>query len=392
MADAATGIFWLSLIIVFYTYIGYPLVLMLLVAIRKIFSAKTRPENTALHEVTLIVAAYNEQDIIEEKIKNTLGIDYPSPLLKVIFVTDGSTDATNAIIAKYPQLMLLHEPQRKGKLAAINRAMSHVQTPFVIFSDANGFLNPGCIKSIMRHYACPNVGGVTGEKKVTGRNGAVGEGEGLYWRYESLLKRLDSDLNTVVGAAGELFSLRTGLYTLLNTDVIIEDFVQSLMLCRKGYKVRYERAAYSEERPSSHIRDEMERKIRISAGGFQAMVLLKELFNIFRYPLTGFQFISHRVLRWTITPVALVSLLISSMILYAQTGNLWYGAGALAQVLFYLAALIGWKQALNHQKQPLFYLPFYFSFMNFCVFAGFYRYIRNRQSATWTKAVRTGKI
>ncbi len=225
-------------------------------------------------EISLVVTAYNEESIIKEKILNTLSLDYPEDKLKIIFITDGSTDSTPYIIGSYPRITLLHHSERKGKLAAMNRVIEHINTEYVIFSDANTLLNPDCIKKIVPHYANALTGGVSGEKKVSSSNNAV-SGEGIYWKYESFLKKLDSELYTTVGAAGELFSIRTSLYTPLPENTIIEDFVQSLLLCMKGYKVKYEPLAFSQEKASLTITDEMERKIRISAGAFRAMGLLK---------------------------------------------------------------------------------------------------------------------
>lgn len=390
MPLAAEYIFWISLFIVFYTYAGYPLLLGFLVWIKS--SLRKKPEinvNNDLPAVTLIISAFNEQDVIAAKIANTQALDYPKSRLNVICITDGSTDNTMSIVSEHSAFKLLHEPERKGKLAAMNRAMRYVETGIVIFSDANGFINRDAIKYIVGHYANPKVGGVTGEKKIRQRgSGAVAGGEGLYWQYESTLKHLDSKLFTVVGAAGELFSIRTELYTVLPENIIIEDFVQSLLLCKKGYVVRYEPAAFSEEQASGHLIDEMERKIRISAGGFQAMRLVSGLLNVFRYPVVCFQLVSHRLLRWTACPVALLLMPVASLTVYLATGSFFYGIVTVLQLMFYISALTGWYHALQNKKHPYFYLPFYFVFMNYCVFAGFFRYLGGRQDVRWRKASR----
>lgn len=232
MSEATAYIFLVSVIIIIYTYAGYPLLLSILVKVKYLLK---RPEDAAnehvLQPVTLIVAAFNEEEIIEEKIQNTLSLDYPSHLLHFLFITDGSTDKTPSIVAGYPQITLMHQEQRRGKLSAMNRAMQFVETPYVIFSDANGMLNSGAVKKLMSHYTDPKAGGVAGEKKIRLHAAeTVATGEGAYWRYESAIKKLDSRLYTVVGAAGELFSIRTHLYKPLPENIIIEDFVQSLLL------------------------------------------------------------------------------------------------------------------------------------------------------------------
>lgn len=175
---------------------------------------------------------------------------------------------------------------------------------------------------------------------------------------------------------------------MLPENVIIEDFVQSLLLCQKGFVVKYEPSAYSLETASLSLHEEMERKIRISAGGFQAMALLKNLFNIFRYPLVSFQFISHRVLRWTLCPLSLIALFISTWGLFGLIGDTKWAVFGLLQGVFYFFAVLGYWLALQNKRNPAFYLPFYFAFMNFCVFAGFWRHMTKRQEAIWKKAAR----
>ncbi len=199
-----------------------------------------------------------------------------------------------------------------------------LNTPFIIFSDANTLLNSASVREIVKHYADPRVGGVAGEKKIISeeKDKAVAAGEGIYWKYESFLKRLDSEFYSVVGAAGELFSIRTSLFHEVPPDTIIEDFVQSLQLCKDGWLVRYEPNAYATESASSSMQEEQKRKVRIAAGAFQAMIILRDLFNVFRYPILSFQFISHRILRWTLCPLCLVTGLITNFLLvYNKRGS-----------------------------------------------------------------------
>ncbi|MBL7699544.1 MAG: glycosyltransferase family 2 protein [Chitinophagaceae bacterium] len=390
MLPVAETIFWLSLGILLYTYVGYALILLILTSVKKWIKSTTLPDTIKYEAVTLVVAAYNEENFIEEKINNCLSLDYPGDKIKFIFVTDGSTDNTTAIIKKFSSIFNLHNDERRGKVAAVNRAMNMVDTPYVIFSDANTLLNRNSILEMMKHYSDEKVGGVAGEKKVIpgNANNSVGKGEGLYWRYESFLKKLDSRMYSVVGAAGELFSMRTELYTQISDDTILDDFVQSLTLCSNGYVVRYEPDAFSQEQASVSIKDEMERKVRISAGGFQAMILLKNLFNVFRYPVLSFQYISHRVFRWTLAPLALIALFLASIAAWYLGGHIFYGYFALAQALCYAFAVAGWLMAASDRQPGPFYLPFYFTFMHLCVFGGFARFVLGKQTANWKKAVR----
>jgi len=390
MPDVDVILFRACFFILFYTYAGYPLMVFILVKTRNFTGKKQNFPPGECLPVTLVIAAYNEEKIIEKKIRNCLDLNYPPGLLEVLFVTDGSSDNTFNILNEYKGITVLHIPERQGKPSALNRAMIRVTTPIVVFSDANTLLNKDAIKHITGHYANPEVGGVAGEKRIMKEgSGTVKRGEGLYWRYESGLKKLDSSLKSVVGAAGELFSVRSNLYTPLPDNTIIEDFVQSLLVCVKGSVVRYEPRAWAEENASLSVRDEMERKIRISAGAFQAMGMLKMLFNIFKFPVISFQFISHRIVRWTICPLALVILPICSVILYIRTGSILYGMVTFLQLILYVSAACGWWYAVRNRHIKIVYPLFYFVFMNFCVFAGLVRFLRKKQSVLWKRAERS---
>lgn len=385
-------LFWFSLFIVFYSYIGYGILLYLLVRLKRAFTAKTgKLSNIAFEpEVTIVVSAFNEEDFIERKIQNTFQLNYPIEKLKIIFITDGSSDNTPTIIKKFNGIELLHQPERRGKVAAMNRAMKFVATPFVIFSDANTLLNADCVKEIVKHYADPKVGGVAGEKKVISQTDsmAAGVGEGLYWKYESFLKKMDAAFYSVVGAAGELFSVRKDLFEDAGEHVIIEDFVQSLKICMKGYIIQYEPNAFAMESSSASMKDEQKRKIRISAGAFQAMIIVRDLFNIFKYPVLSFQFISHRILRWTLCPVCLVLLFASNIMIVVQEASPFYFWFLGAQLVLYLIAIIGWIFANRNIMIKVLYVPYYFLFMNISVFIGFARFLKKKQSVMWEKAAR----
>lgn len=383
-------LFYISFFILFYNYIGYGILLYLLIKIKRLIKGTPPPAPVYEPGVTLLVAAYNEETHIREKIQNTLSLDYPADKCHFIFITDGSTDRTMDIIREEPRIQLLHIPDRKGKTAAINRAMPFVTTPIVIFCDANTMLNKEAISNIVKHYADENTGGVAGEKKVLGKeNGGAASTEGIYWKYESYLKKLDAELYSVVGAAGELFSIRTALFQPVEERVVLDDFIISLRINMKGYRIAYAPDAYAMEDPSFSIREEHKRKIRISAGGFQSIVMLKGLLNFFKYPVLSFQYISHRVLRWTLSPLSLPILLITNILLTFYTNDVFYKLILAAQLLFYALGLAGYVQALNQKKSKLSYIPFYFLFMNVAVFQGFARYLRNKQSAAWEKSKRS---
>ncbi len=389
--------FWACLGLVFYTYLGYGLVLYLLLKVRNLFSKRPVSadlKDDKLPKVTFVVAAYNEQDYIEDKIRNNLAFDYPKDKIQFLFVTDGSNDRTPDLIEQfdYPEGVnwkLYHSPERRGKIAAVERIMEFVDTPITIYTDANTDVNPEAIRKIVRHYSDPTIGAVAGEKRISMdiKDAANAAGEGFYWKYESLLKKWDAQLYSVVGAAGELFSIRTDLYTPVPPDTIIEDFFLTLTISRKGYRVMYEPEAYAVENSSASIHEELKRKIRIAAGGLQAIYRLSPLLNIFKYGLLTFQYVSHRVLRWTLTPIALPILLIINTIL-AVKGYPFFKIMLVLQVLFYLAALVGYLLERQKIKFKAFFIPYYFCVMNYAVYRGFLRIISGNQSVMWEKAKR----
>lgn len=386
-------LFWISLFIAFYTYVGYGILLFIIIKIKRtIYGRKqiTDPEYSLLPECTLVIAAYNEADIIREKIENTLALKYPAGKLKVLFVTDGSTDNTPDIIAEYPQIKLLHKPGRSGKIVAVHRAMEYVDTEIVVFTDANTMLNDEAMVKICRHYADRTVGAVAGEKrvKIEATDDASAAGEGFYWKYESALKKWDSELFTVVGAAGELFSVRRDLYRPVSDDTILDDFMISMLIAEKGYRIVYEPDAYAIESASANVSEELKRKVRIAAGGIQSVIWLKGLFNIFKYPLLSFQYISHRVLRWTVTPFFMILAFITNILIVAGPGGWIYLLMLAGQVLFYGLAILGFIMEKRQIRVKALFVPYYFCVMNYAVLAGIVRYYKGSQSAAWDKAQR----
>lgn len=382
--------FWILLFVIFYSYLGYGITLVLMLRIKKLFTkTKSLEEKPLQPEVTMLIAAYNEAAYLKEKVENTLAIDYPREKLKIVFVTDGSDDGSHDILGAYEGISVYHQAPRVGKIGAINRGMDFVTTPIVIFSDANAMLNKEVVKEMVKHYQNENVGCVAGEKRILKKefDTASGAGEGIYWKYESGLKKMDSDLNSAIGAAGELFSIRTSLFEPVEKDTLLDDFIISMRIAARGYKIVYEPGAYASESASASIADEMKRKIRICAGGLQSIVRLKGLLNPFKYGLLSFQYVSHRVLRWTLVPLflALIIPLNYTLMLYKQGiyTLLLYG-----QVGFYAAALLGWFLEQRSLRNKLVFVPFYFSIMNIAAFRGFFRYMKGKQSVLWERANR----
>ena len=375
-----TTLFWLCLAIVVYTYVGYGLILYLLVFIKRL-AIKAKPladiTDDCLPEVTLMVCAYNEEDIISEKMSNTHSLDYPADRLHLVWVTDGSTDNTNSILSTYPDVKIVFSPERRGKSAALKHGIKEVSTEIVMMTDANTMLNPEAIREIVRLMQDPKVGCVSGEKKVMAKSDSdeAAQGEGLYWKYESTLKRLDSELYSAMGAAGELCVIRRQLMTDIPDDTLLDDFVISMEIVRMGYKIAYTSKAFAMEYGSADLHEESKRKRRIAAGGLQSSWRLRSLMNPLRHPVVAFQFVSHRVLRWTITPVCLFALIPLNTILVLSSEGIIYTIIWILQILFYASALAGMR------------ISKYFVFMNLNVFRGM-AYLLNNTSGTWEKAKR----
>lgn len=391
---ALTSLFYFSLLLVFYTYIGYGILLWLLVQIRELFRPKRQSVVPGeLPEVTLFIAAYNEEEMVEEKMANCLALDYPAERLRILWVTDGSTDLTNEKLKAYPGVEVHFQPERRGKTAAINRGMTFVKSPVVLFTDANTLINPAALKEMVKAFTDPKTGCVAGEKRIAvkEKDTASSGGEGAYWRYESLLKELDSRLYSTMGAAGELFAIRTHLFRELPVDTLLDDFVLSLQIAAEGYRIHYCKEAYAVESASLNMQEEEKRKVRIAAGGLQSVWRLRRLLNPFRHGWLTFQLLSHRVLRWTITPVALFLLLPMNLLLLLQRVEpAWFfQLTALLQVLFYLAAWLGSYLAHRAIKNKLLFIPYYFLFMNLNPFKGAVYLCRFNGNATWEKAKRS---
>jgi poly-beta-1,6-N-acetyl-D-glucosamine synthase len=378
--------FWIMLGIAFYAYLGYGILLYLLVKIKNLIVKKPNFIHQELPEVTLLVAAYNESDYVVDKVKNTIEQNYPSDKLKIVFVTDGTTDDSIEKLKSFEQVKVYHSHERKGKMAAINRVMPLIESPITVFTDANAMLNTDAIRSMVEHFVNPKVGVVAGEKqilKVSENNAEVGEG--LYWKYESFLKKLDSELYSTVGAAGELYAIRTSLFQTLETDTLLDDFVLSLRICSKGYVTAYEPSAKAMETASLNIAEELKRKVRISAGGIQSVLRLQTLLNPFKHGWLTFQYLSHRVLRWTLVPVFLVLMPIVNLFLL---DNPFYQLSLFLQVAFYSLAILGYVFEKKGKKFKALYVPYYFSFMNYAAILGFKRFYSNQQAVTWEKAAR----
>ena len=391
-------LFWTAAFVIFYTYGGYGLFVFIFLKLRSLFGSSVNiPDQLTekdLPEVCLIIAAYNEKEYVDQKIQNSLSLDYPPGKIKIIWVNDGSDDGTPELVARYPEVMLLHNPKRSGKIEGMNRGVEHSTAPILIFSDANTMLSLNSLKAVVRHFQDKTVGCVAGEKqfyKVKNQPVAA-TGEGFYWRIESWLKQLDYQFYSTIGATGELFAIRRELFHRVEPDTLLDDFMISMRAAQQGFRVAYEPAAVAVEHGSSNVKEELKRKVRIAAGCYQSMFRLKKLLNPFFHFRLFFQYVSHKVLRWTLAPLALPVLFLSGIVLAASkdpfsTSSIYFVLLVL-QLAFYLLAFFG-SLTQNHPVRARFiYAPFYFTAMNYAMYKGFFRFLKGKQTVLWEKAQR----
>lgn len=384
--------FWILFALFFYAYFGYALLLYAItrfIPIKK--SLNLPPDKQKWPEVTLFITAFNEMDILDQKIKNSLNLDYPSEKLKIVFVTDGSSDGSPEYLASIDGLTVYHQAERKGKINAMNRGMGFVTSEVVVFTDANTSLNKEAIQLIAAQFTDSEVGCVAGRKKVLSgdKSGAAGAGEGLYWRFESWLKKLDARFFAPVGAVGELFSIRRSLFEPVLPDTILDDMVISFKIMEKGYRLTYVPGAIASETASFNMNEELKRKIRIAAGGLQTMFRVKHLLNPFRHPRLSFQFFSHKVSRWTFAPWCFFLLYPINLLLVLKVDETYFWTMLfILQNTFYLLALLAKTSNNTSPIMKIAQLPYYFVAINYATIKGQFRYFKGKQPAAWDKAKR----
>jgi cellulose synthase/poly-beta-1,6-N-acetylglucosamine synthase-like glycosyltransferase len=389
-------VFWALLFIIVYTFVGYALVLFVLLKIKKTVSPKKvwEIDNTYEPDVCMFVTAFNEKDYVKQKVENSFSLDYPKEKIQYLWITDGSNDGTPDLLGKYDLLEVHHLPERRGKMHAMNRGVKFVKAPIIIFSDTNTILGKQSIREIVAQFSNSKTGCVAGEKRIVEKDAdsAAGAGEGLYWKFESWVKKMDAELNSAVGAVGELFAIRTDLFEDVEEDALLDDFMISLRIAQKGYHIAYTPNAFAEETASLNVKEELKRKIRIAAGGIQTIFRLKGLLNPFRYGVLSWQYISHKVLRWTLAPVSLILIFpVNLSIVWQQNG--WadvgfYTIALYTQLLCYFLALVGWYFENKQLRFKLLFIPYYFASINYAAIRGIFRYFKGNQPVNWEKSKR----
>lgn len=385
--DVGAFVFWVSIGILFYAYLGYPLALFIIIKLLPSEGSVTSKGKT-WPKVSILIAAYNEEKVIKSKMENCLGLDYPSELLDIWIASDGSSDCTNEIVKEYVKsnhrVHLLEFP-RSGKSGAINKAILQIKSEIVVFSDANTEYDPNSIKKLILHFAHPQVGCVCG--RLVYRNpGEVlsGKGESFYWRYETALKKLESKIGYIAGANGAIYAIRRLLFEPLPTKTINDDFTVSMKIVEKGFKSLYEENALAYEDVAPNMESEFKRHVRDGAGHYIAIGYLLKLLNPF-LGVRSLIYWSHRIFRW-VAPFILILAFIINLFLI---NSFFYHKLFFIQVIFYVIALIGLFSVRKNKKLPFFmYIPFYFCNLNAALLCGFIRVITGVQKTTWESTAR----
>ena len=382
-----TSLFLFFVGMIGYTYAGYPALLALLARGKR---PSPPPDFAAeLPTVTLLIAAYNEEIVISDKLKNSLALDYPADKLQILVTADGSDDQTPQAVAKFAaqQVELCYRPERMGKMAAINRAMPLARGEIVLFSDANNMYDEQVIRELIRPFFNPQVGATTGAKSILKGDGALGDSEGMYWKYESFLKKQETTIGCSTGVAGEIFAIRRELFEPAPDGIINDDYYMAMRLIKQGYNVIYVPTARSYERISLSAQDEVTRRTRIIAGRYQAISLGGDLLPFDR-PLVTWQIVSHKFLR-PLVPFAMIGALLTNLaaLFFAPHKKGWTVAASM-QANFYGLAVVGNLVTVKGVLGKLLYLPTFLVNSNWAALSGLLRFLRGGQSTLWKRAQR----
>ena len=374
-------VFWSAATLIVYVYAGYPLLLGLVRALggaRRVAVGEHRPP------LTLIVSAYNEAEIIGEKIANSLSLDYPADRLEVLVVSDCSSDATDAIVAGVsdPRVRLIRMAERGGKTLGLNAAAREARGEILVFSDANAIYLRDALVNLTRNFADAQVGAVIGESTYSAAEGGADEEESLYWKYEIAIKRLESAIGSVVGGDGAIYAIRKALYRPMRADAL-SDFVNPLQIVRGGHRCVYEPAARSVEKAAGDFDREFRRKVRIVNRAWRAMMSMKDLLNPLRHGLFAFEIISHKLLRWLV----LLFMALALGANFALAGSGWFYAATLTvQLAVYLLVAVAYPLRQKVQLPRLLAVPFYFVMVNIASARGIVEAYLGKTYTTWTTA------
>jgi len=390
--------FWVSVAAVAYHYVGYPFLLFILSVLSQarsdlLYLVRRRSRRCERHtnyvpRVALLISVYNEEAVIQAKVKNTLKIDYPAEQFEVLFGLDAPSDSTARLLdeVRSSRFNIVHFQSRRGKLAVLRDLAQRTSADILVFTDANTMLERNCIHNLARHFADPQVGAVSGEEVRVVAAGTDPSAASLYWCYESAVKVLESRLNCSLGGNGSALAVRHSLFH-PRQQSIVEDFQIPLEIRFKGYRVVYDPEAVAIEEIAPTFSTQFARRVRISAGNYQTLFGNLEYLN----PLKGFlafSFFSHRVLRWLVPMFLMVAFGCSLAMITRPEFEIL----AAVQFVFYAAAALGyWLKRQGKRVRP-FSLPFHFCSMNAALLFGLFAYLSGRQTLTWKSTPRSGSF
>jgi cellulose synthase/poly-beta-1,6-N-acetylglucosamine synthase-like glycosyltransferase len=377
-------LFWLAASLILYVYVGYPL---LLAMVHSLSGGRRTVTSDYEPSITLIVSAYNEADVIGAKLDNSLSLQYPSELLEVLVVSDCSSDATDSVVRAHPdpRIRLLRMPQRGGKTVGLNAAVNEARGDILVFSDANAMYVSDALLMLARNFADPNVGAVIGESTYSDATAGADAEESLYWRYEVMIKRLESSLGSTVGGDGAIYAIRKSLYKPMRADAL-SDFVNPLQIVASGFRCIYEPRARSIEKAAGDFDREFRRKVRIVNRAWRATMSSKSLLNPLRFGVFSWQFASHKLLRWLV-PLFLVVCLLANVALVGD--HVLYRATLVVQGVLYALAAIGYVLRGQPKLPRVIAIPCYFVMVNIASARGIIEAYLGKTYTTWATARQT---
>jgi cellulose synthase/poly-beta-1,6-N-acetylglucosamine synthase-like glycosyltransferase len=380
-------VFWICFAAVAFAYLGYPILIFVLSRLFGRAPASSGDTDSNLPVVSLLIAAHNEEVDIEARILNALALDYPAGKLEITIASDGSTDATNEIVRRYADrgVHLFAYEKNRGKTTVLNETVPQLRGEIVLLSDANTHMAPDVARRLAAWFTDPEIGAVCGRLVLTdprtGRNV-----DGIYWKYETFLKKCESRLGALLGSNGAIYAIRKSLFPTVRPGTLIDDFVIPLEAKRlSGCRIVYDTRAVACEETAPTILAEFRRRVRIGAGGFQSIGMLWPLLS----PAHGWvslTFLCHKILRWA-CPFLLIGMLLTNILLAGDPlySNLLWG-----QVAFYTMSIVGHWLPSQPRFLRYFRLPTMFTTMNLALLLGFFRWLRGRQTGTWTRTDRSG--
>jgi len=359
--------FWISTGFILYIYLGYPILLWLLQAIFPSRHGKQAVEPS----VSLLVAAYNEAEVIAEKIRNSLALEYPPDKLEIVIASDGSKDATADIVrsfaAETDRVCLINFENNRGKMHVLNDAVKQLRGEIVAFSDASSMPAADSIRALVRHFGDAKVGAASGVYRLLHKDQArMGSQEDFYWKYETFLKVQEAKLGTFTGAHGSLYAIRRELYPFPSAETINDDFTIPMRILERGYRVAYEPAAVAYE--DAHHMEGFSRRVRITAGNIEQLREIKHLLWPPR-PFVLFCLLSHKTGR-LVVPIFMIAAFVANIFLRAQFPYIWL---LWTQIAFYALAVFG---AITPLTPKVLRLPYYFCMINSALFAWLYQALR----------------